>query len=263
MRSFISGLIVLSSIISGNSFAQIDPAQKTVFITGANRGIGLEFVKQFAARDWNVIATTRKPKSSEKLQGLAASDDNIVIEQLDVTDFERIAELQEKYKDQTFDILLSNAGITPKYKSAFSRANKVDYDMARKSYEVNAIAPLHLSTTFMSNIAAAENGKIVVISSKGGSFGAKEAEFPMMYSYRASKAALNMLMYTLAFETPKKGVTLAVLSPGQVHTSNGKQRKGTIMPEESVSKMLVVIDDLAPENNGQFLNYEDGALIPW
>ncbi len=263
MRSFISSLIVLSSIIGGNSFAEIDPDQKTVFITGANRGIGLEFVKQLAARDWNVIATTRKPESSEELQALAANDDNIIIEQLDVTDFERITELQKKYKKQTFDIFLSNAGITPKYKSAFFRADKIDYDMARKSYEVNAIAPLHLSTTFMANVGAAEAGKIVVISSKGGSFGAKEAEFPLFYSYRASKAALNMLMYTLAFETPKKGVILTVLSPGQVHTTSGPQRKGTIMPEESVSKMLVVIDGLTPENNGQFLNYKDGAVVPW
>jgi NAD(P)-dependent dehydrogenase (short-subunit alcohol dehydrogenase family) len=171
--------------------------------------------------------------------------------------------LKEKYRDQIFDLLLNNAAITPKYQSAFSRADKVDFDMARQSYEVNALAPLHLSATFMANVAAADNGKIVIISSKVGSFGAKEAEFPMMYSYRASKAALNMMMYTLAFETSEKGVTLALLSPGLVHTASGKQREGTIMPQESVSKMLVVIDQLTPENNGQFLSYEDGALIPW
>jgi NAD(P)-dependent dehydrogenase (short-subunit alcohol dehydrogenase family) len=263
MRIFISTLIVLSTFIAGNSFAEINTDQKTVFITGANRGIGLEFVKQFAERNWNVIATTRKLGSSDDLRALAASDKNITIEQLDVTDFERISELKEKYKDQTFDILLSNAGITPKYKSAFTRANKVDYDMARRSYEVNALAPLHLSSTFMANVAASDNGKIIVISSKGGSFGAKQAEFPMMYSYRSSKAALNMMMYTLAFETPKKGVILAILSPGQVHTAKGPQRKGTIMPDESVSKMLAVIDGLIPENNGQFLNFEDGGIIPW
>ena len=72
-----------------------------------------------------------------------------------------------------------------------------------------------------------------------------------------------MLMYTLAFETPKKDITLAILSPGQVHTASGPQRKGTIMPVESVSKMLVVIDGLTWENNGQFLDYEDGSIIPW
>lgn len=256
-------LIILGSLISGGAIAGLNPDKQTVLITGANRGIGLEFVKQYAAGGWNVIATTRNIDSSDDLRALAATNSDIVIEQLDVTDFARIDELTKKYEGQTFDVFISNAGITPKYKTAFSRANKIDYDMARKSYEVNALAPLHLSTAFMENVSAAENGKIVIISSKGGSFGAKAAEFPMMYSYRASKAALNMLMYTLAFETPKKGVILSVLSPGQVHTADGKQRKGTIMPEESVSKMIVVIDGLSPENNGEFLNYEGGGNIPW
>ncbi len=256
-------ILACCQILAGSAIAAINPDQPTVLITGANRGIGLEFVKQYAERDWNVIATARKPEAAEALQALAATDSNIVIEQLDVTDFERINALQTKYAELPLDVFISNAGITPKYKSAFARANKIDYDMARKSYEVNALAPLNLSTAFMPNLSAADNGKIVVISSKGGSFGAKEAEFPMMYSYRASKAALNMLMYTLAFETPKKGVILALLSPGQVHTIDGKQRKGTILPEESVSKMIVVIDGLQPENNGQFLNYEAGEQIPW
>jgi len=248
---------------SGSVLAALNPDQPTVLITGGNRGIGLEFVKQFAERDWNVIATARKPSDAPELQALAANDNDIIIEQLDVTDVDRIEELRVKYEGQSFDVFISNAGITPKYKSAFSRADKIDYDMARRSYEVNALAPLYLSTTFMPNLSASEDGRIVIISSKGGSFGAKEAEFAMMYSYRASKAALNMLMYTLAFETPKQGVILTVLSPGQVHTAEGAQRKGTILPEESVSKMIAVIDGLQPENNGQFLNFEAGEQIPW
>jgi len=262
MQKLSAILLAFSSLCSMSVYAEIDPDQPTVFITGANRGIGLEFVKQYTARDWNVIATARKPDAATDLQALAAADDNIVIEQLDVTDVDRMTELGEKYKDTPFDVLLSNAGITPKYKTAFYRVNKVDYDMAIKSYEVNALAPLRLSSTFMANVGAAEDGKIVIISSKAGSF-ALSPEMPMMYSYRASKAALNMFMYTLAFETPKKNATLVLLSPGQVHTIDGKQRKGTILPEESVSKMLAVLDGVTPENNGQFLDYEDGAVLEW
>jgi NAD(P)-dependent dehydrogenase (short-subunit alcohol dehydrogenase family) len=86
-----------------------------------------------------------------------------------------------------------------------------------------------------------------------------------MYSYRASKAALNMYMYTLAFETPKKGVILTMLSPGQVNTvdAKGMKRPGVIEPDESVSKMIAVIDGLTPQQNGQFLDYEDGRVLGW
>ena len=263
MQRVTAFLIILCSLVSGSVLAAPNPDQPTLLITGGNRGIGLEFVKQYAELDWNVIATARNPEEATELLLLAENDDEIVVEQLDVTDFERIEELRVKYEGQPFDLFISNAGLTPKYKTAFARAKKIDYDMARRSYEVNALAPLHLSTVFMPNLSASGDGKIAIISSKGGSFGAKEAEFPMMYSYRASKAALNMLMYTLAFETPKQGVILAVLSPGQVHTNDGEQRKGTILPEESVSKMIVVIDELQPEDNGLFLNFEDGEEIPW
>jgi NAD(P)-dependent dehydrogenase (short-subunit alcohol dehydrogenase family) len=158
------------------AWADLDPDKQTVFITGSNRGMGLEFVNQFSDRGWNVIATARKPEAADALNALAATNSNIVIEQLDVTDFDRIAALAEKYKDQPFDILLSNAGITPKYKTAFSRADKIDYDMARRSYEVNALAPLKLSTTFMPNIMAAEDGKIVIITSKGLDSGRSKAQ---------------------------------------------------------------------------------------
>ncbi len=266
LRIGILGLVLLAS--SPTVWAGLDPDSPTVFITGANRGIGFEFVQQYAARGWNVIATARKPAAADKLQALANSNDQVVIEQLDVTDFARIDELAAKYTDQTIDILISNAGITPKYKSAFKRVSGVDWDMARKSMEVNAIAPLKLSQAFMGAVAASGQKKIIIISSKGGSF-AVSPKMPMMYSYRASKAALNMYMYTLAFETPKKGVILTLLSPGQVNTMEDSERyKGikipnTIETDESVSKMLKVIDGLTPEDNGKFLNYEDGSVVPW
>ena len=237
-------------------------AEPTVLITGANRGIGLEFVRQLRERGWNVIATARKPAAAEELLAIAASYPQLIVEELDVTDHARIDGLAAKYAATPIDILLSNAGITPRYKSAFGRVKGVDWDMARRSHEVNAIGPLKLTQSFMSHVAASNMKKIVVISSKAGSF-ELSPKMPMMYSYRASKAALNMFMYALSFETTKPGVIVTLLSPGQVNTTPGFKMKGAIEPPESVTKMLAVIDNLTPENNGQFLDYSDGRVLGW
>ncbi len=242
--------------------AALEAGHPTVLITGANRGIGLEFARQFAERGWNVIATARQPARAEALSALAASHPRVVIEQLDVTDHPAVEALGRKYADQPIDVLLSNAAITPRYKSAFKRVKGVDFDMARRSYEVNALAPLKLAQVFLPNVVASEQKKIIAMSSKAGSF-ALGPKMPMMYSYRASKAALNMLMYTLSFETARQGVTVSLLSPGTVNTTPGFKMPQGISPEESVRKMLAVIDGLTPENNGQFLNYENGEVIPW
>ena len=244
-----------------------DPANfsadaNTLLITGANRGIGLEFVTQYGAQGWNIIATARKPGDAAALKALAAENKQIVIEQLDVTDFERMQALQANYAEQPIDLLLSNAGITPKYKSAFRTLKGIDWDMTLKSLEVNAIAPLQLAHTFMSNVMASEQKKIVIISSKAGSF-ELGPKMPMMYSYRASKTALNMYMYTLSFETKKKDVILTLLSPGQVNTVQGMKLPNAIETDESVAKMRTVIDSLTMEQNGKFLDYADGAELGW
>ncbi len=238
--------------------------ESTVFITGANRGIGLEFVNQYSQRGWKVIATARKPAEADELNELAAERKNITIEQLDVTDHARIDTLAEKYKDQPIDVLLNNAAITPKYLSAFKKVDGVDYDMAKLSYDVNALGPLKISQAFMSNVEASKQKKIIVISSKAGSF-AEGPQRPMMYSYRASKSALNMFMYTLAFETQKEEVIVTLLSPGTVNTMGvlGRMMPGSIQPEESVTNMVKLIGSLTQEHNGKMLNHSDGAVIAW
>jgi NAD(P)-dependent dehydrogenase (short-subunit alcohol dehydrogenase family) len=243
-----------------------DPAKfssaPTLLITGANRGIGLEFAQQYSKLGWNIIATARKPETADELLALAKEYDRLVIERLDVTDFTRIDELSKKYATQPIDVLLSNAGITPKYKSAFTTVSGVDWNMAIDSFEVNALAPLKLSQAFMEQVAASEQRKIVIISSKAGSF-ELGPKMPMMYSYRASKAALNMYIYTLSFETPKKDVTVTLLSPGQVNTVPGMKLPNAIETDESVDKMIAVIESITPEQNGKFLDYEDGSELPW
>lgn len=249
--------------------AGLEAGKTTVLITGANRGIGLEYVNQIAPRGWNVIATVRKPSEATELQALAKDHPQVVIEALDVTDHAAVDALAAKYKDQPIDILLLNAGLTPTYASAFKPVAGVDFDVARQSFEVNAIGPLKMCQAFMANVAASQKKQIVVMSSKGGSF-VESPKMPMMYAYRGSKAALDMYMYTLAFETPKKGVTLVLLSPGQVNTiqdpklaAMNAKREGVISTTESVTKLMKVIDSLTPADNGKFLNYEDRREIPW
>jgi NAD(P)-dependent dehydrogenase (short-subunit alcohol dehydrogenase family) len=260
--------LALGASLSAN--AGLDPGKTTVLITGANRGIGIEYVRQIANRGWNIIATARKPAEATELQDIAKSHPQVVVETLDVTDAASVAALATKYKDQPVDILLLNAGLTPSaYPSAFKPLAGVDFDAARQSFEVNAIGPLRMCQAFMGNVVASQKKQIVVMSSKGGSF-VESPKMPMMYEYRGSKAALDMYMYTLAFETPKKGVTLVLLSPGQVNTvqdpklaAMNKKREGVIEAPESVTKLLKVIDSLTPADNGKFLNYEDRREIPW
>ena len=206
-------LLVMSPLAN----ADIVPGKPTVLITGGNRGIGLEFVKQFTERGWNVIATARKPEDAEELNALAKTHKSITVEQLDVTDHARIEALAAHYKDKPIDILLNNAGLTPKYDTAFNPLSNIDFDIALKSLKVNALGPLKMCQAFMDHVAASDQKKIIVISSKAGSISASP-KMPMFYSYRGSKAALNMYMYTLSFETPKKNVILTLLSPGLVNT---------------------------------------------
>jgi NAD(P)-dependent dehydrogenase (short-subunit alcohol dehydrogenase family) len=254
-----TGALLVLSPLAG---ADILPGKPTVLITGGNRGIGLEFVKQFTERGWNVIATARKPEQAEELNALATKHKNITVEQLDVTDHARIEALAAHYKDRPIDILLNNAGLTPRYKTAFNPLSKIDFDIALKSLQVNAIGPLKMCQAFMDHVAASDQKKIIVISSKAGSISASP-KMPMFYSYRGSKAALNMYMYTLSFETPKKQVILTLLSPGLVNTTEGTKIPNAIEKEESVSKMMKVIEGLTLKDNGKFLSYENGAEVGW
>jgi NAD(P)-dependent dehydrogenase (short-subunit alcohol dehydrogenase family) len=248
-----------------------DAAKPTVLITGANRGIGLELVRQYSARDWKIIATARDPAGATDLQALVKADPDITIEKLDVTDHPGVDALATRYKDQPIDVLLSNAAKTPRYMSAMKGAATIDYEEARNSFEINALGPAKLVAAFLPNVQKSTQKKIAVISSKAGSF-AEGPKMSMMYEYRTSKAALNMIIHTLGYETAKKGVTIAAISPGSVDTKpvegelgygTSFKQPGTIPPPESVAGIIKVIDSLTPAQNGQFLDYKDGRVIPW
>jgi NAD(P)-dependent dehydrogenase (short-subunit alcohol dehydrogenase family) len=244
----------------------------TILITGSNRGIGLELVRQYSALDWKIFATARDPASATELAALAGADPDITVEKLDVTDHAGVDALALKLKDQPLDVLLSNAGKTPRYLSAMKGAATIDYKEALNSYQINALGPAKLVATFLPLVQKSGQKKIAVISSKAGSF-VEGPPMSMMYEYRASKAALNMIVHTLSFEAAKMGVSIAAISPGSVATrpvegelgfgANVRQAAGIISPEDSVAGIIKVIDGLTPAQNGAFLDYKDGRVIPW
>ncbi len=254
--------LIISSWSINSQAIEFDNERPTVLITGSNRNIGLEFVKQFSNKNWNVIATTRRPEDSKDLNDFAKNNKNIAVELLDVTNNEDISNLSKKYENQTIDILLNNAALTPRYMSAFKRINGVDEEKARESFEVNALGTMKVIQGFMNNVELSEKGKIIALSSKAGSFD-ERPKIPMMYGYAMSKAALNSMIYSLSFETKKKNIIAVVLSPGTVNTTPGMSLMGAIDVDESVSKMMAVIDELTMEHNGLFLDYEDGRTIDW
>ena len=239
-----------------------DNKQPTLLITGSNRNIGLEFVKQYSEKNWNIIATTRQPETSLELNTFAKDKPNIVVEKLDVTDNEDISALAKKYSNQTIDLLLSNAALTPRYRSSFKKISGVEEDITRQSFEINALGLLKIIQAFIPNVKKSQNGKIIALSSKASSFG-ERLKIPMMYSYAMSKSALNSMMYTLSFETKKQGITAVVLSPGMVNTTPGIKLPGAIETQESVTKMVELIEEINMDDNGKFIDYEDGRVIPW
>lgn len=231
----------------------------TILITGANRGIGFEFVRRFSDRDWRIIATARNPDEAADLQALAAADSDIIIEQLDVTDHARIDELAAKYQAQPIDILLLNAAIGP---AGIESLAKLDFERARLSFETNTIGPVKITQAFMEHVKASQKKQIIAMSSDSGSFVAG-SQRPILWHYKASKAALNMYFHTLAFETQKRGVTAIMLHPGLVGTNPQLAKfPGAIKTEDSVSQMLTIMDKLTPEDNGRFISYQ-GETMPW
>ncbi len=265
-----TALALTTTAATANAATGSDVTKPTVLITGANRGIGLELVRQYSARDWHIIATARDPAEATDLQALAARDPDISIEALDVTDHARIGQLATRLKDQPIDVLLSNAARTPRYISAMKGLTTLDYAEARRSFDINALGPAKLIASFLPNVAMSTQKKIAVMSSKAASF-AEGPKMSMMYEYRLSKVALNMVVHAASFETARKGVTIAAISPGSVDTPSvaGELGFGTNLKQpnaipvtERVAGVLRVIDNLRPDQNGLFLDYKDGRVIP-
>jgi NAD(P)-dependent dehydrogenase (short-subunit alcohol dehydrogenase family) len=247
--------------------AEFDGAAPTVLVTGANRGLGFEFTRQYAADGWNVIATARSPEAAEALQALAKEHPRVAIEQLDVRDLAMIDALAAKYSGQPIDVLLNNAGISgnPMPGQVFKR---LDYDLFDDFMETNAQGPLKMSEAFLKNVEASEQKKIAVLTSKVGLFSEFDAGTIGTYFYRTSKTALNMLMRQVAKDVKKRGITVVLLNPGLVDTQhvltemNEKMKLGlTLVPiEDSIAGMRTVITETSVEDPASVHQW-DGAVL--
>ncbi len=225
----------------------------TCLITGANRGIGLEFVKQYAADGWRLHATCRRPDDAAKLSEIAG---DVLVHALDVTDFARIEALARKLAGEPIDLLINNAGI---YGPRVTPYDGVDYAAWAEVLRVNTMAPVKVSAVFVDAVAKSELKRIVAISSQMGSIADNSSGGS--YIYRSSKAGLNAAMKSLAHDLAGKRIAVAVLHPGWVRTDMGGSG-ASIDPFESVAGMRQVIDGLRPEASGRFFAY-DGRELPW
>jgi NAD(P)-dependent dehydrogenase (short-subunit alcohol dehydrogenase family) len=216
-----------------------------VLITGANRGIGLEFARQYLADGWDVIATARQ--SSAELDAL-----DVRVEPLELTDLDGVASFGERL-DGPLDLLIANAGTMEPSEARSADDGRAWTDML----VTNTIAPYLLARSVLRQVEAAK-GKLIALTSGMGSIGESSGGY---VPYRSSKAALNMAWHSLAIEAKRSGVIAAVIDPGWVKTRMGGPSAPT-PPEQSVTDMRRTIERLGPDDSGAFLK-RDGSRHAW
>jgi NAD(P)-dependent dehydrogenase (short-subunit alcohol dehydrogenase family) len=253
--------IALAMILTALIAATPSAWAATVLVTGANRGIGLEFVKQYAAKGFTVIATARKPSEATELNALAAANGKIKVEALEVTDLAAIDALAAKFKGTAIDVLVNNAGTTgfPERQ----RFGQIDYGSFDDVMRTNVRGPLKITEAFIDHVAASATKKVVVVTSSEGSI--TDVNSNRQPFYRASKSAVNMAMKNVAFAVKDKGVTIVLINPGPVDTDMMKAARGR-MPlrstELAVRELIAVTDKATLDKTGTFWNF-DGTVLPW
>ena len=201
----------------------------TILITGANRGIGLKLSEQFAQDGWQVLACCRNPADARDLQDLSERGLAVEVHELDVTNYEQMANLAGQLGNRPIDILLSNAGI---YGSKGTGFGEIDAAEWRQVLEVNTIAPLMLVQAFVKQVAASQQKLVAVISSKVGSIADNSSGGS--YIYRSSKTAVNQVVKSLSIDLADRGISVISLHPGWVQTEMGGPN-AEISTDQSVS----------------------------
>ncbi len=248
----VAAAVLCATLAHADNHADSAPASDapTVLITGANRGLGLEFARQYAAAGWKVIGTARKPERADELNALS-----VEVAQLDVADQASIDALAKSLEGRPLDLLINNAGIFP-------RANKIEevnFDDYSRTLAVNTVGPVRVTRALLPNLRLGDKKTIANITSRLGSIGLND--FGVFYGYRESKAALNMFTKSLAIELDPEGFTCLTIHPGWVKTDMGGEN-ADLTPEESISGMRAVIQKLGPEDTGTYWSYS-GEEVPW
>ena len=224
----------------------------TLLVTGANRGLGLEFARSCAADGWRVHACCRHPEKAKALKEIVG---DVVPHRLDVTDGLKVAGLARSLAGEPIDLLINNAGVYETHR-AF---RETDYDEWLEVLKVNTLAPLRMAERFADHVAASERKVTVSISSGMGSIALNQGGGS--YPYKTSKAGLNMITKGLSVDLRDRGVIAVALSPGWVRTDMSGPG-AALSAEESVANMRAVIDRLTPADSGRFLNHT-GEERPW
>lgn len=238
----------------------------TVLITGANRGLGLEFTRQYLADGWHVIATCRHPDAASALREFAVQGNALRIEPLDVTDKLSIAALTKALGTTALDLLINNAGVLstdPRRSARLPDLGQFFGTLDDMSWghviAVNCIAPVMVSQALMPYLRRRANPKIAMVSSRMGSITLQTT--PGDIAYRTSKAALNAAARNMALTLAPENIPVTILYPGWVKTDMGGN-DAPLLPQESVTGMRKVIANLTMSQSGLFLNY-DGSSIAW
>jgi len=222
---------------------------QSTLITGANRGIGFEFARQYLADGWQVYAACRDSDSASDLRRLAdPSDHKLRIIALDVTDPTSVK--------AAADVLVNNAGVGgPRGQSI----GNIDYETWARVLDVNTLGPMRIAEAFVDNVAQSERKLMVTLTSGMGSIADNTSGGA--FAYRSSKAAVNMVMRSLAIDLAPRGITCVVVNPGWVRTDMGGLH-GNLTPAESVTMIRRLIETLGPAQSGKFLNY-NGREYAW
>lgn len=227
----------------------------TVLITGANRGLGLEFARQYAADGWQVIATCRDPDAAHELHPIKG----IIIERLELASLPAIAALGRRLASRAIDVFIANAGVMS---APYMKPEAIDEAAWLADFRINVIAQLACAAAFLPAVARSAQKKMVAMSTGVASIADNVAGGK--YAYRSSKAALNAAWRSFAIDHPQ--VVCALLVPGPLRTDMTRydpQRWPTLPdPQHNIAGLRQVIAGLTPAQSGSFLRY-DGATVPW
>ena len=229
----------------------------TVLITGASRGIGLEFCKQYAKQGWKVIACCRHPEQAIELTSLSVENSNVTIFTIDVLDRNCIDVLANELIELTIDLIIANAGVYGD--SREHTFGNLNYDDWINTLETNVLGVVKVAEAFMPNLKRSSKPHIAVLSSQMGSIEDNSSGGSILY--RSSKAALNATMKSLSIDLQTEGIGVLIFHPGWVKTDMGGSN-ALINAETSVTGMIKQISNFKMADTGHFIKY-DGRSLPW